>query len=61
MLFICWSWRRKRLKCIEVTFDIKDYVTERTALRYANVEEMEGAYKIDLSNLKNGDILCCLL
>ena len=36
-------------------FDIKDYVTERTALRYANVEEIEGAYKIDFSSFKNGD------
>ncbi|RBN38423.1 alpha-glucosidase, partial [Priestia megaterium] len=42
-------------------FDIKDYVTERTALRYANVEEMEGAYKIDLSNLKNGDTMLSLI
>ena len=31
-------------------FDIKDYVTERTALRYATVEEVEGAYKIDFSS-----------
>jgi alpha-glucosidase len=42
-------------------FDIKDYVTERTALRYANVEEMEGAYKIDLSNFKNGDTMLSLI
>ncbi|MFS0907047.1 alpha-glucosidase [Priestia aryabhattai] len=59
MLFI--GHGEETIEMYRGNFDIKDYVTERTALRYANIEEIKDAYKIDFSNLKNGDLMLSLM
>jgi sulfoquinovosidase len=59
MLFV--GYGEETIEMYRGNFDIKDYVTERAALRYATVEEVEGAYKIDFSNYKNGDNMLSLI
>ncbi len=59
MLFV--GYGEETIEMYRGNFDIKDYVTERTALRYATVEEVKGAYKIDFSNYKNGDHMLSLI